>query len=147
MGKRWISWGKGGGTVSIKLSLALSKRLFGPAARCIGAVSALLFTAISSDVWAASANWTGGGSDALWSNGSNWSTTPVPDLGDTATFNAAAGAGGAVISLDGIQVRNILFDSTSAAAYTLGAGGAGAQLLVLGYGANAGAITVNSGVA
>jgi fibronectin-binding autotransporter adhesin len=102
--------------------------------------------AVPQDIRAASANWTGGGSDALWSNGLNWSTTPVPGSGDTATFNAAAGAGGAVISLGGIQVRNITFDSSSAASYTLGSGVIGSQTFTLGDGANVGAITMNSGV-
>jgi autotransporter-associated beta strand protein len=109
-------------------------------------VAILVAIAVPHDVQAASANWTGGGSDALWSNGSNWSATPVPGSGDTATFNAAAGVGGTVISLGGIQVRNITFDSASAASYTLGSGVVGSQTFTLGDGANAGAITMNSGV-
>ncbi len=133
--------------MSITLSDAWSKRPFGSAICCVGVLGAIVFAAIPRDVRAASADWTGGGADALWSTSSNWSATPVPGLGDTATFNAAAGSGATAVSLSGIQVRNITFDSASAASYTLGAGGAGTQILVLGDGANASAITVNSGVA
>ena len=31
---------------------------------------------------AASANWTGGGTNALWSNTANWSAAPVPGTGE-----------------------------------------------------------------
>lgn len=80
---------------------------------------------------AASATWTGGGSDALWSNTANWSVTPVPGTGNAATFNAAAGTGGAVIDLGaGVTISNLLFDTT-AAAYTIGAGAVGSQTLTL----------------
>ena len=80
---------------------------------------------------AASATWTGGGSDALWSNTANWNVTPVPGTGNAATFNAAAGTGGAVIDLGaGVIISNLLFDTT-AAAYTIGAGAAGSQSLTL----------------
>lgn len=120
---------------------------FAPLSRCIGALGVVLLVAAPLDSGAASANWTGGGVDALWSNSTNWSASPVPGLGDTATFNAAAGSGGAAISLNGIQVRNITFDSANAAAYTLGAGASGNQSFTWGDGANAGAIAVNSGVA
>ena len=90
-------------------------------------------------VQGASATWTGGGADALWSNPLNWSATPVPGTGDTATFNAAAGTGGAVIDLGtGVTVNTITFVGPNFAAYTIGAGGANAQSIVLNGTGNAG---------
>jgi autotransporter-associated beta strand protein len=90
-------------------------------------------------VHAANANWIGGGTDALWSNTSNWSASPVPGTGNTATFNAAAGAGGTVIDLGaGVTVNTITFTGPGFAAYTVGAGGANAQSLTLNGTGNAG---------
>ena len=82
-----------------------------------------------------------GTTNALWATGTNWSTTPVPGTGDTATFN---NAGGAVDTIDlgtGVTINTILFDTSSAAAYTIGS--VNTQTLTLN---NGGAITVNSGV-
>ncbi|MCE9608942.1 MAG: autotransporter-associated beta strand repeat-containing protein [Chthoniobacter sp.] len=96
--------------------------------------------------WAASTSWTGGGLDALWSNTANWSASPVPGTGDTATFNAAVGAGGAVIDLGGgVTINTVLFDNPSAtlAAYTIGSGTVNSQTLTLN---NGGAVTVNANV-
>lgn len=88
---------------------------------------------------ATNANWIGGGIDALWSNTANWSASPVPGTGNTATFNAAAGAGGAVIDLGGgVTVNTITFASSNVAAYTIGAGGANAQSLTLNATGNGG---------
>ncbi len=108
---------------------------------------------------AANANWTGGSTDALWSNTANWSATPVPGTGNTATFNAAAGAGGAVIDLgSGVTVNTITFASSSVAAYTIGAGTVNSQSLTLNGAGNAGLagsgtggtntnqITINAGI-
>ena len=107
--------------LSLPLACALAALLAAPAAHAVNA------------------NWTGGGSDALWSNTSNWSASPVPGTGNTATFNAAAGAGGAVIDLGaGVTVNTISFVGPSFAAYTIGAGGANAQSLVLNGSGNAG---------
>lgn len=44
---------------------------------------------------AASATWNGG-SDTLWATPGNWSASPVPGSGDTATFNHAGGSTGTV---------------------------------------------------
>ena len=95
------------------------------------ALTLALLAHISQSVQAASANWTGGGSDALWSNLSNWSASPVPGASDNATFNAAAGAGGAVIDVgSGLAINELIF-SGSAAAYTIGTGAANSQTLTL----------------
>jgi hypothetical protein len=90
---------------------------------------------------AASATWNGG-SDALWATPGNWSASPVPAINDTATFNNAGGAVD-IVSLAGVTVHTIRFD-TSAAAYTLGSGAVNSQTLTLN---NDGAITLNSATA
>ncbi|MCX6874195.1 MAG: hypothetical protein NTW21_10365 [Verrucomicrobia bacterium] len=94
---------------------------------------------------AASATWTGA-TNALWATNTNWSGPPalVPGSGDTATFNAALGSGGATINLGpGVTIQQLTFDSASAAAYTIGSGGAGAQTLTF----NAGGMTMTNTVA
>ncbi|MEI6653633.1 MAG: autotransporter-associated beta strand repeat-containing protein, partial [Verrucomicrobiota bacterium] len=106
----------------------------------IALVSLLAVNAAS----ATSATWTGS-TDALWATLTNWSANPVPGTGDTATFNAAAGLGGAVIDLGaGVTLNSILFDTSSAAAYTIGAGVLNSQTLTLN---NGGSIILNSTVA
>lgn len=88
---------------------------------------------------AASANWSGGGTDALWTSTANWSATPVPGSADTATFVGAAGAGGKIIDLgSGVTVNTINFVGPSFAAYTIGAGAVNSQTLVLNGSGNAG---------
>src|SRR5215469_5850088 len=58
---------------------------------------------------AASATWNGT-VNTTWATSGNWSTSPVPGLSDTATFNNA-GNGNAIISLgSGVQINNVLFD-------------------------------------
>ena len=100
------------------------------------AVSALLPLATH----AATVVWTGGGTDALWSNTTNWSTASVPGPSDTASFTNAAGAGGTVIDLgsSGVTVGTISFTGPNCDAYTIGAGGANAQTLTLTGSGNAG---------
>jgi autotransporter-associated beta strand protein len=93
-------------------------------------------------VEASDATWNGT-SDAIWNNPANWSATPVPGSGNTATFN---NAGGALDTLDlgsGVTMGNLIFDTASAAAYTLGSGAADSQTLTLN---NNGSITLNSTV-
>ena len=91
---------------------------------------------------AASGSWTGA-TDNTWA-GANWSTTPVPGTGNTATFNGA-GNGNTTISLgSGVTIMNLLFNTGNAAAYTIGSGAVGNQALTLN---NSGAITLNSTVA
>lgn len=92
---------------------------------------------------AASGTWNGT-TDATWVTESNWSVAPVPGTGDTATFD---GTGNGNVTLDlglGVTIRTLLFDTPSAAAYTIGAGAAGSQMVAVD---NAGAIALNSGVA
>ena len=129
----------------MKLRLLFAARLFLPfAVLSLAKPSAL----------ANSANWTGVGTDALWSNTANWSVTPVPGSADTATFTGPAGAGGKVIDLgSGVTVNTINFSGSTCDAYTIGAGGANAQTLVLngGIGLTSGinftqTITVNAAI-
>ena len=111
-----------------------------PAARHFAIALATLLA--TQAVHAASATWNGT-TDAIWANATNWSTSPVPGTGDTATFDNA-GNGMVVLNLGtGVTVNTILFDTASAAAYTIGSGNVGSQSLTLN---DTGAITVNSGV-
>lgn len=90
---------------------------------------------------AASDTWTGT-TDATWATSTNWLGGTVPGTGDTATFNA--GSSFTTIDLGaGVTIGSVLFDTSSAAAYTIGSGAVGSQTLTFG---NAGAITVNAGV-
>ena len=74
---------------------------------------ALLFAATVAQ--AANGTWNGT-ADALWTNSVNWSATPYPSGGDTATFNNAGGFSTAldIVGLSGIL--NITFDTATAAA-------------------------------
>jgi autotransporter-associated beta strand protein len=92
---------------------------------------------------AANRNWNGG-TDSAWSTNTNWSGPgggTVPVSGDTATFSGA-GNGHTTISLGSVTVKLIIFDTASAAAYTLGASvGAGTFTLN-----DAGGVSVTSTV-
>ena len=91
----------------------------------------------------ANATWTGAVSN-VWSVAGNWTAGGPPGTGNTATFNGA-GNGNTTISMSTgtITVNTILFDTASAAAYTIGSGGVGAETFNLN---DSGAITVNSTV-
>ncbi len=81
---------------------------------------------------AASGTWNGA-VDATWA-GANWSASPVPGTGDTATFSATSAAVNARTTLDlgaGVTVATVLFDTANAAAYTIGSGAVGSQSLTL----------------
>jgi autotransporter-associated beta strand protein len=109
----------------------------------VAAVMASL-AAVATPAWAASATWNGT-ADANWSTLGNWAGPPlsVPGTGDTATFNNAGDAN-TVINLGvGVTIKTILFDTASAAAYTIGSGGVGSQTLTLN---DTGAVTMNAGV-
>ena len=96
----------------------------------------------ASSLKAASGTWTGA-TDATWA-GANWSASPVPGTGDTATFNGT-GNGNTTIDLGGgVTIANILFNTGGAAAYTIGTGAAGSETLTLNDSA---AVTLNSTVA
>jgi autotransporter-associated beta strand protein len=103
--------------------------------------SAIVFT-FGQAAHAASATWNGT-TDAVWATATNWSANPVPGTGDTATFDNA-GLGRVVINLGtGVTVQNLMFNTSLAAAYTIGSGAVNSQKLTLD---NGGAITLNSTV-
>jgi len=118
----------------------LRSRAFAAALSSLGILLTGPFSQAASDVWV-------GTTDSTWITNANWSTSPVtvPGTGDTATFNGA-GNGNTIIDLGtGVTLGALLFDTSSAAAYTIGSGGAGIQTLTLGTVGNA--ITMNSTVA
>jgi len=105
-------------------------------------ITCLLFLAGGLNLKAASGSWIGA-ADSTWA-GANWSATPVPGTGDTATF---IGAGGGHTTIDlgsGVTIMNLLFNTGSAAAYTVGNGAVGSQTLTLN---NSGGINLSSTVA
>ncbi len=102
------------------------------------AISTLLIIQAPPAAPAASAVWSGA-SNTLWSAPGNWSASPVPGSGDTATFNNAGGTLD-TISLSGVTIQSIVFDSASAA-YTLGAGAVNNETLTLN---NGGSVTLNA---
>ncbi len=91
---------------------------------------------------AASGSWIGA-ADSTWA-GANWSVTPVPGTGDTATFNGAGGGHTTIDLGSGVTIANLLFSTGSAASYTIGSGAVGSQTLTLNDNA---AVTLNSSVA
>ncbi len=95
----------------------------------------------SGSAQAADQTWSGT-TDGSWATGTNWSGNAVPggatgvSSGDTATFNSSVNT---TVTVDATRnIKNILFD-TGAGAFTFGGG-----ILVF---TNAGAITMNAGVA
>ena len=95
------------------------------------------------NLFAANATWNGT-MDAVWTNTANWSATPVPGSGETATFNNA-GNGNTTLSVGGVTVANILIDTASAAAYTFGSGAVGSQTLTInGFGSITSTATVTN---
>ena len=79
---------------------------------------------------AVSATWNGT-VDTLWSNAANWSASPIPGTGDTATFNNAGGTSDVIDIGTGLILNSLIFDSASAAAYTIGSGAVGSQIVAL----------------
>ena len=81
----------------------------------------------------ASGTWNGT-SDNVWVNNANWSASPYPGLGESATFDSS-GNSRTNISLAGFwSVANITFAGPSVASYTLGTGPRDSQILVMGTG-------------
>ncbi len=81
---------------------------------------------------AADVTWDGGtNTDGLWSNTDNWTGSPVPGTGNTATFDNAGNGNTTIDLVAGVTVGNMTFDTSSVAGYTIGSGGAGAQTLTL----------------
>ena len=92
----------------------------------------------------ASAAWTGAaGPIRTWNTPTNWSPNTVPGSGDTATFNGPGNGNTHIDLLSGVTINTIVFDTASAATYTIGLGLPGTQTLTLN---DSGAITVNSTV-
>ena len=114
-----------------------SIRIFGLAA-LIGLSAGILHAA--SDTW-------DGGNSAMWADGTNWVGDAVaPGSGETATFSGA-GNGNTTINLGaGTTVGALAFDTASAAAYTIGSGGVGAQTLTLTTPSDTPAVSVSSSV-
>ena len=104
-----------------------------------GSIAALL---AAHSAQAANGTWDGSTS-TLWSDITNWSSepNPVPGTGNTATFNGAGNANTALDLGAGVTIGSILFDTASAAAYTIGSGG---QTLTLDP---SGTVTMNTTVA
>lgn len=96
------------------------------------ALAVWLATAVvSTDLAHAASGVWNGTADGLWTNSANWSESSFPAGAETAVFGNA-GNGRTEIDVAGLPIiKNITFSSADAAAYTLGAGGAGAQTLVL----------------
>lgn len=92
---------------------------------------------------AGGANWTGA-NGSTWA-GANWSSSPIPGTPTvrTATFNSAGGTIDTINLGGGVTINTVLFDTSSAAAYTIGSGTVGSQTLTL---ENGGAITTSSTV-
>ncbi len=110
-----------------------------PLAKC--SASLVLAALASLSAHAASDSWTGT-ADASWATSGNWLGNPatVPGTGDTATFNAASP--NTTINLGaGVTISNIVFDTASVAAYTIGAGAVGSQTLALD---NGGSLSLSS---
>jgi hypothetical protein len=105
-------------------------------------ITCLLLMAGGLNLKAANGTWTGA-TDATWA-GANWSATPVPGTGDLATFSGLGNANTTIDLGAGVTISNLLFNTSSAAAYTIGNGAVGSQTLTLN---NSGGITLNSTVA
>jgi len=113
-----------------------------PTATAFAALAGLVLSSpalrAASDTWA-------GTTDPTWATTTNWVGGNVPGAGDTATFNGA-GNGNTTIDLGaGVTLGTLLFDTSSAAAYTIGSGAVGSQTLT--FGTLAGGVQMNSTVA
>ena len=64
---------------------------------------------------AASATWSANPTDALWSNTDNWSASPVPGVGDIATFGAST-----VTTIDTGDISLAQIATTTTTGYTFG---------------------------
>jgi len=104
-------------------------------------ITSLVLLAGGLTLKAASGNWTGA-TDDTWA-GANWSAA-VPGTGDTATFNGPGNANTTIDLGGGVTILGLLFDTSSAAAYTIGNGAVGSQTLTLN---DSGGITMSSTVA
>lgn len=104
----------------------------------VGAVSVPLASA-------ASGTWDGSDSD-MWQLNANWSGSSYPGsaVNETATFSSANGGHTTIDVGAGLSVQQVTF-STTAAAYTIGTGGAGNQAMALTAVETVSAIGMSSG--
>lgn len=79
----------------------------------------------SLDVCATDYVWTGA-SDSAFASSLNWSPTGVPGVNDKGIF-MGAGNGNTTIDINGANIIGLIVSNATAAAYTFGAGGVGAQ--------------------
>lgn len=85
---------------------------------------------VSDALPAADGSWLGT-ADSNWATPANWSASPVPGVGDTASF-VGPGNGQVTISLGaGVTIYTVNFSNAAAAAYTIGAGAVGSETLTL----------------
>ena len=107
----------------------------------LGSIAALTLC-LAQTASGASGTWNGTAADGLWGSAGNW-TGGLPGSGDTATFDSAGG-GFTTISLGlGVTVSAIIFNSSAAAAYTIGSGAVNSETLTLN---NGGSITMAGSV-
>ncbi len=107
----------------------------------IGSIAALTLC-LAHAAFGANGTWNGTAADGLWNTPGNW-TGGLPGSGDTATFDSAGG-GFTTISLGlGVTVNAINFNSSAAAAYTIGSGAVNSETLTLN---NGGSITMAGSV-
>jgi autotransporter-associated beta strand protein len=112
-----------------------------------GFLALFAFFGFNPQTLAATYTWSGA-TDSNWAD-ENWLlggslTLAVPGTGDTAIFNGAGNSNTTIsLGLSGVTVGSMLFNSSSAAAYTIGSGSVGSQTLTLNDG---GSITMNSTV-
>jgi hypothetical protein len=113
-----------------------------PIATALAAATGLVLSSpvlqAASDTWA-------GTTDATWATTTNWASGNVPGAGDTATFNGAGNANTTIDLGAGVTLGTLLFDTSSAAPYTIGSGAVGSEALTLGT--LAGGVQMNSTVA
>ncbi|MCX7402779.1 MAG: autotransporter-associated beta strand repeat-containing protein, partial [Planctomycetia bacterium] len=115
-------------------------RLDGLLAPCMVALVLMVFGGVKS-ADAAIRKWLGT-TDALWATSTNWDASPFPGSGDTATFDSSTA--NTTINLGGgVTIGSILFDTSNAAAYTIGSGGINSQTLTLN---DSGTVTMNATV-
>lgn len=92
--------------------------------------SSLLASLTISFAHAADGTWNGT-TDGVWATDTNWSATPVPGTGDTATFDNAGNANTTIDLGGAVSISSIIFDTAAAASYTIGAGAVGTDTLTL----------------
>jgi len=98
--------------------------------RGVGLVVVAGLVSVVTSSFGASATWNGT-TNGIWATTTNWSASPVPGAGDTATFNNAGNANTILDLGAGVTLRSITFNTAAAAAYTIGSGAVGSQTLTL----------------